>query len=214
MNKITLLSAALFATGIANAATPIDGWYTSVFGGYTYIPQNVSIMSLGGWFFNAPSFKNGYNAGGRVGYQSNPLRYELEYTYLSANTSGFNINYVGQTGVSGNFSANLAMANVYYDFPEMLPAIQPFLGVGIGYANLEISLVSKGPFGGFLFSANGNKFAYQGTAGLTYNFAENYALNLAYRYVGTQNITEFGQMFQAHMASVGGIYRFDKGNYK
>lgn len=211
--RITLFSAALLASGLASAATPVDGWYTSVFGGYTYLPDNVSNYSFG-VLRNYVSYGGGYNAGGRIGYQSNPLRYEAEYTYLTANTRYFRINNLVQTGVTGNAFANLLMANIYYDFPEMLPAIAPFLGIGIGYAYLQTSLNSTGPNGITLFKASDNSFAYQGTVGLTYNFAENYALNLAYRYVATRTNDNFGKDFQAHIANAGVIYRFDQGNYK
>lgn len=216
MKKITLFSVALMASGMIQAATPVDGWYSSGFGGYTYLPQNVSMITpVNGYFYNNTAYHNGYNFGARLGYQSNPLRYEFEYTYLTATTSSFNVNFVPQTGIYGSSSGNIFMGNIYYDFPEMLPSISPFLGVGIGYAALEVRLVSTGPSvnGGF-FGASANKFAYQGTVGLTYNVAENYAANLAYRYIASQNVSEFGQVFQANLATIGVIYRFDKGSYK
>lgn len=216
MKKISFLTVALVASGIAQSAPPVDGWYTSAFGGYTFIPQNISIVTpFNGVFYNNTSYHNGYNVGVRAGYQSNPIRYEVEYTYLTATTSSFNANFVPQTGIYGSTSGNIFMANLYYDFPDMLPAISPFLGVGIGYAALENRLVSSGPaVGGAFFGASGNAFAYQATAGLTYNVTENYAANLAYRYMATDNVSQFGEIFQAHLASIGVIYRFDQGNYK
>lgn len=211
--RIILFSAAILATGIASAATPVDGWYSSVFGGYTFIPSNINHFDLG-LFRDATGYDGGYNVGGRIGYQSNPIRYEGEYTFLHAGLDHFNVNGINQTVVSGYSSANLLMANIYYDFPEMLPAISPFLGVGIGYAYLQASLSSTGPFFSTFYSCNESAFAYQGTAGITYNFSENYAVNLAYRYVSTDKIDGFGSVFQAHLASAGAIYRFDQGNYK
>jgi opacity protein-like surface antigen len=211
--RITLLSATLLATGIASAATPVDGWYTSVFGGYTFVPVNVSTIYFGNFIDNA-SFNGGYNVGGRVGYKSNPLRYEAEYTFLQANAKSFKINHIEQTGITGYSSANLIMANIYYDTPEMLPSISPYLGMGIGYAYIQDALTSTGPLGVTYFNMTNSSFAYQGTVGLTYNFAENYAISLAYRYVATSTTGNFGSIFQAHNASAGAIYRFDYGNYK
>ena len=212
--RISLLSAALLATGIASAATPVDGWYTSVFGGYTYIPANIDSYTSIFVYRDRTGYKSGYNAGVRIGFQSNPLRYEAEYTYLRGNLKHFSINHIDQLGVSGYSSANLLMANIYYDFPEMLPAISPYLGLGIGYAYLQANLSSLGPFAPTFFSVSDSVFAYQGTAGITYNFAENYAVNLAYRYVATDTPSGFGKIFQAHIANVGAIYRFDQVNYK
>lgn len=213
--KFILLPAVLLATGIASAATPVDGWYTSAFGGYAYFPDNISAFNSSGLLLNGTSYNGGYNVGGRIGYQSNPIRYELEYTYLFANSSFFNINNVQQTDIIGSSSGNLIMTNLYYDFPEMLPAISPYLGVGMGYAMLQTTLTSTDPvLGNTYFNVNEDSFAYQGTAGLTYNFAENYAVNIAYRYTAAAGNGDYGKTFQAHQASVGVIYRFDRGYYK
>lgn len=211
--RIRLFSATLLASTIATAATPIDGWYSSVFGGYTYMPHNISNTTYG-LFRNSPSYEPGYNVGGRLGYQSNPLRYEVEYTYLQATADNFDLDYIAQTGVTGYASGNFAMANVYYDAPEMLPAVSPFIGAGIGYAFIQATLSSLGPQAVTYYSTNDNVFAYQGTLGLTYNFAENYALNVAYRYTATNKPDGFGEVFQAHMASVGVVYHFDRLSYK
>ena len=211
--RLKLLFAALFTTGIATAAIPVDGWYSSVFGGYSYVPDNIRDYSLG-YYLNSTAFNNGYNAGLRFGYQSNPLRYELEYTYIHASARFVHLNYVGENRIYGYSAANLAMANIYYDTPEMLPAIAPFLGLGVGYAYILNDLTHFGPLGYNSFDQSKNSFAYQGTMGLTYNFAENYAINIAYRYASTTTANSFGLRYQAHMASAGAIYHFDYGNYK
>ncbi|MDP3267577.1 MAG: outer membrane beta-barrel protein [Legionella sp.] len=212
--RIKLLTAALLASGIASAATPVDGWYTSLFGGYSYFPSNIRVNDEFGLFRDGSGYRGGYNAGGRIGYQSNPIRYELEYTYMNSDTTQFDIGFVPQLGVSGDITTNMLMANIYYDFPEMIPAIFPFLGVGIGYAHVEAELNSLGPNGVTFFNPTTNSFAYQGTAGITYNFAENYAVNLSYRYAATGKTSEFGKVIQMHLANAGVIYRFDYGNYK
>lgn len=211
--RIIYLSASFLATSLAYAATPVDGLYLRLFGGYTYLPNNVSITSIDG-VRNSTSYVGGYNAGGGFGYQSHPLRYEIEYTYLSAGTDSFSINYIKQTGVKGNAFANLFMANIYYDCPELIPAIAPYLGIGIGYANLQTTLNSTGPAGLTYFRATDNEFAYQGTLGLTYNFAENYGAHIGYRYAATNSANHFGKIFQAQMVNAGVIFHFDTGNYK
>lgn len=209
---IRLLIAALF-TGAAHAAIPIDGWYTSVFGGYTFVPDNFEILAPG-LHVNKSSFNSGYNVGGRVGYQSNPLRYEGEYTHMSVGARSFRINNIRQFGVSGYSTANIIMANVYYDTPEMLPALAPFLGIGIGYANVQETFNGTAPVLFSHFSASENSFAYQGTLGLTFNYSEIYTFNLAYRYIATSSSGNLGHIFQAHNAAIGIIYHFDNGEYK
>ncbi len=211
--RLTLLSAALLASGVASAAAPIDGLYGEVFGGFTYIPDIVSNTTFG-VLRDGTNYREGYNVGGRFGYKSNPLRYEAELTYLHADAKHFNVNNIPQVNVSGDATALMAMANIYYDFPEMVPCIAPFVGVGLGYAHVESRLFSEGPFGATAFKASDNVFAYQGTAGFTYNFNEFWAANLAYRYAATEQADNLGKVFQAHIANAGVVYRFDAGNYK
>lgn len=213
MKRLAFISAALLTSTLATAATPINGWYSSAFGGYTYLPGNINATNLGLNRSNA-SYQSGFDAGGSLGFKSNPMRYEGELTYLKANINHFDINGIRQQPSSGYTNAALGLANVYYDFPGITLSIQPYLGAGIGYAWIQSKLDSTGPFGITNFSNTNSVFAYQATGGLTYNFAENYALSLGYRYVGTTNISEMGQMFQAHMANVGAVYRFDGNNYK
>jgi opacity protein-like surface antigen len=220
--KIAFFSATVLASSLATAATPIDGLYSSVFGGYSYLPDNVSERHHGIKFERA-SFNNGYNAGYRFGYQTHPLRYEGEFSYLRANVKSFHSNrfpfgltpgFKRHRNVSGNTSAVLGMGNLYYDFPDMVPCIAPFLGLGLGYGWIETSMGNHSRFTRRHFKGSGSSFAYQGTAGLTYNFTENYALNIAYRYVGTTQVNGLGKVFQGHLASVGVIYRFNEYNYK
>jgi opacity protein-like surface antigen len=211
--RIVFFSAALIASSTVIAAAPIEGWYSSVFGGITFIPDNINVTALG-LTRNDGSYENGFHAGGRLGYKSTPLRYEGELTYLSAKLDHFKVNNIRQTGINGHNSAILAMANVYYDFPDMVPAISPFLGAGIGYAYIKAELNSTGPFGNTGYSGANSVFAYQGTAGFTYNFSENYAVNLAYRYIGTQKPDNLGKVFQANLGTAGVVYRFDGAKYK
>lgn len=199
----------LFISALTQAATPINGWYASLFGGYAYLPGNVNFPS-----FQDPSYEGGYDAGGNIGFKSTPMRYEGELTYLNANLKKFKYNNVAQTGVTGYSDAVLAMVNVYYDFPNLLNALQPNIGVGIGYGWVNAELNSTGPAVASHLSGSNSVFSYQAGAGITYNFAETYALNLGYRYVATTTVNNLGSMFQAHLANLGVTYRFDGRNYK
>lgn len=211
--KTAFFSAALLAASSSMAATPVQGWYGSAFGGYSYIPENVDVTTRG-LTRNNVAYNSGYNVGARIGYQSNPLRYEAEYTYIKGNLRKFTINSVYQNNVSGQTTASLGMANIYYDFPDMVPAISPFLGIGLGYGWVEAVLDSRRHYRNTGFSGSDYVFAWQGTAGFTYNFAENFAANIAYRYVDTARVSALGKQFQAHLATAGFIYRFNESSYK
>lgn len=218
MKSITCLMLVMFcahsnATVIDNdGITPIDGLYTNLFGGYVYLPSNVN-HSFNNYNVSSPSYQPGFEAGGSVGYKSNPMRYEGEITYLKANLKNFNVDNTAQTSTNGYSQAVLGMANIYYDVSSLHALLQPFLGAGIGYGWFQGQLNSTAPTS-IAFRAENGTFAYQGIAGITFNFAENYALNLNYRYISTLNLGSFGERFQAHIANVGATYRFDIVKYK
>lgn len=211
--RIVLFSAAALASNLAIAATPIDGLYANVFGGYTYLPNNISVTQNAITRTDA-NYQDGFNAGGSIGFKSNPLRYEGQITYINAKLKDFRANGTKQTGVSGYNNAIFAMANVYYDFPSLVDPIQPFVGIGLGYGWLKNKLDSRGPGAATQYSGSNSVFAYQASAGLTYNFAENYAIDIGYRYIATERPDRFGKVFQAHLANAAVIYRFDEVIYK
>lgn len=211
--KRAFLPALLLASGVALGATPVDGWYAGAFGGFAWLPKNID-KTVDGLTFDNASFKGGYDAGGRIGYKRYPLRYEGEVTWISAKINDYAINGVRQQGAVGQNNTLLAMANIYYDFPPIVPAISPLLGLGIGYAFVDTSIEAFGPVLRSSFNTNASAFAVQGIAGLTYNFAENYALDLSYRYVGTTHIGDNGRMYQANLGNAGIVYRFDEASYK
>jgi opacity protein-like surface antigen len=211
--KIVAFFASMLFGSLLFAATPIDGLYSSFFGGYAYVPGNVN-KTYYGLQRNNVSYQSGFDGGGNIGFKSNPMRYEGEISYLKANANKFKINSTTQTSVSGYNQAAFALANIYYDFPRLDATLQPYLGVGIGYGWIQSKLDSKGPSGATAFTINSSSFAYLGNVGVTFNFAENYALSLGYRYITTLNIFDFGKRFQAHVANLGATYRFDGNNYK
>lgn len=211
--KRALFTTALLVAGTVSASTTVNGWYASGFGGYTYSPSNVERLYYG-FLLSDVHYRWGYNAGGGVGYQSNTIRYELQYTYLYVDTNQYSVNYKKALDIDGGTKANILMANLYYDFPEVLTQTSPFLGVGIGYAFTHATLNSTSRFKKPHFNIDQNSFAYQGTAGLTYNFRKNFAVNAAYRYTATTEKSNWGKNLQAHMGNVGVVYRFDINSYK
>lgn len=195
------------------AATPIDGLYASVLGGYTYTPSNIN-ASYSNTVLNSIRYQNGYDVGGNIGYKGNPMRYEGEITYLKANVARFYLSDILQTEPTGYDNGVIGMLNVYYDVPKMNPTLQPFLGAGLGYGWIQAKLRAEGPTTITAFNAENSSFAYQGMAGVTYNFSENYALNLWYRYLGTTHLSQFGEIFQAQTVNASATYRFDENDYK
>lgn len=211
--KKTMLITSLFLPIFAIAATPIDGMYTNVFGGYAYLPNNLSVMHDNIYLSHA-NYKSGYTVGGRIGYKSNPLRYEGELTFIKADVNRFKLNGFNIHMPGGYSDTGAVMGNIYYDIPEMLPAIEPFVGAGIGYAWTKNQFTGAHPFGPVHYSHSNSNFAWQLTTGLAYHFAENFSLDGAYRYFATNNIDFLGKPVQANLATLGITYRFDSARYK
>lgn len=212
--KFALFSAVLLSTSAAFASTADENrWYASAFGGYTYLSSNIKTYYYG-YLLSDVDYFSGYNVGGSIGYKTKPFRYEFQYTYLKANADQYSVNYKPALHIDGRTQAKVLMGNVYYDFSEMFASISPFLGVGIGYAFMDASLNSTSRFNRPHFNTKQNSFAYQGIAGLTYNYSQKFDINVAYRYTSTTNTDQWGKPLQAQMVSAGVVYRFDAFNDK
>lgn len=203
----------LTASASSYAATAIDGLYASVYGGWAYVPDNINSF-YGGLHRTDATYQDAFMAGGAFGYKSNPMRYEGELFYVGSDLKGFRINNTKQTTPFGDSNGVFALASAYYDFCEVIPTITPFLGVGLGYGWVDTQMNAEGPNFRSRFNSKGSIFAYQASAGLSYNFAENFSLYVNYRYLGGGELKNMGENYQAHIAMGGVTYRFDGGLYK
>jgi len=210
MKSVFYISLLLIISTICSAATAIDGLYSSLFAGFAYIPNNVN-STQNTIYYSDTGYRPGYAGGGSFGYKSNPFRYEGEVTYLNANLKYFSENYQRQTQVGGYNNGILAMANIFYDAPGLIEEFTPYLGLGIGYAWLNVKMDNSETDTSYKITTT--PFGYQGMAGLTYNFAENYALNVGYRYMATLHNNNLGRSFQINLANVGVTYRYDHDKY-
>ena len=87
-------------------------------------------------------------------------RSELEYTYRNADVD------------NGSSTSNAIMLNALYKFNGMGPnsAWQPYIGGGVGAANLDIDVNNFGTF------SQNNGWAYQLIAGVGYDLTPNWTL--------------------------------------
>jgi opacity protein-like surface antigen len=205
--KYALITTALLVNAAAYASNEIkDRWYVSAFGGYTHLSSNINTHYYG-FLLSDVNYRKGYNAGGSVGYQSDLFRYEFQYTYLYAENNRYDVDHITLLNIDGGTKANMLMGNIYYDFPEMWGAISPFLGVGAGYTLMHATLNSTSRFERPHFNASQNSFMYQGIAGLTHNFSDDFAMNAVYHYATTTNDGNWGKSLQAQLVDLGLVYR-------
>jgi outer membrane protein OmpA-like peptidoglycan-associated protein len=202
--KIALISVALLCLASSLAlAQPTSGPYLGVQGGWN-LPFDSD--------FDAPTahgtaeFNDGWVAGITGGYGfGNGLRLELEFDYRRND-----IDTLKPGGGSGETNVINGMVNALYDF-QTRTAFTPYLGVGIGWANVEWTDLS----GTLTGSDDDNVFAYQGIAGVAYGVTPNLKLSIDYRYFATED-PEFEAVgggtidteYQAHTVMVGLRYEF------
>jgi hypothetical protein len=206
-----ILSLFLGFSFVCSAATPIDGLYSSAFGGAFIQPGNVDVTYQNA-YVNQSTYNSGYNAGGALGYKSALWRYEAEVSYFNTPIEKFAVNNIIDNQPQGYNQGTLAYINLLYDlpyFPSRL--IQPFIGGGLGYAWIHNNFINQN---NFKFNVTNYAFTYQGIAGLSYYFSENYSVYFAYRYVATTHIDTLGSIFQGSLLNGGATYRFDSCEYK
>lgn len=222
IKKLSLTAAALaltvavpMAASAASAAPSQDGWYASVLGGLGFTPK---INANGGSLkYKTPSWQ----IGAALGYKSGQLRYEGEFLYQDARMKSINTAAVAipspGIGFNGDTDVYAGMANVYYDFDSMdgnLLPLNPYVGVGIGYAHVRNKATLTVTLPGVTVVApvattNDNVFAYQGIAGLNYNFDNTTSMQFDYRYFGTSSVKAFGKRWTNHTLNLGLTMHFD-----
>ena len=125
----------------------------------------------------------GLNVGAAIGYDFGSIRAEAEVAYhyshlQEASSGGVSV------GADGAVSALSFMANGYYDFNFVNPSWVPYLGAGMGFANIDWdSDVAVGPF----VDSSDIVFAYQLMAGVGFNISPSTTVTMGYRYFATSD---------------------------
>lgn len=128
MLKRTLAVIALLALStVAYADVYNSGAYVGIFGGAAFTP-NIT-FDRG----NKVDFDIGYDAGGFIGYKFPYLRTEAEFTYMNSDIDS------GKTipSINGDVDVYSGMANLIFDFDMLSHELVPYVGGGLGYANVR-----------------------------------------------------------------------------
>ncbi len=174
-------------------AVDFSGWYLRGDIGMTNqqvkSAENVQIATAASFGWLDPiSFDSGMLFGGGVGYLYNSwLRFDVTGEYRGKTAlRGLDTYTGGSNNYSGNKSEWLLLANVYADLGTWW-CITPFIGAGVGIANVKISgfrddNIQNGG-GGYAGDGSSTNFAWALHAGLGYQVNPNFTVELAYRYV-------------------------------
>ena len=131
-------------------------------------------------FYIDMTFEPGFAIGGYLGYElDSGFRFEGEMT-IRAN----GVDEVDGFPLSGDLSSVAFMGNVLYEFAAG-PSIRPYLGLGIGLANVvmtDLSLV-----GSTFIDDDDTVLAYQFIAGVGIPLSPVLSLTVDYRFFATEN---------------------------
>lgn len=174
--KRTVALAALIAGMTVGAAHAAEGWYGRIDAGAGIegeIDDGAAFDLDDGWMASLGAgygFLNGFRAEGALDYRTD----EVE---------GFDV----------DADAWALMANLYYDFNRG-GTLQPYLGLGAGWVNLDID------------DEDEDGWAYQGLAGIGWRVTEQTTIDLGYRYFEAPEV-EFtgGDVDYTHQAVTLGL---------
>lgn len=191
--SILVASAAALVWSIGVQAQPINGPYVALASGVNFMPKGSATYAYGS---NSPvlavlrpspglTMDPGYIVLGSIGYGfGNGIRTEVEANFRSNQYQN----------ASASVTKTSVMANVFYDFNNIFSFMTPYIGVGIGYAQVSqpgLTLISGTTTVATTNESQGT-FAYQGIAGLAFPLASipGLALTTEYRFnalVGKRN---------------------------
>ncbi len=175
----------------APALTASSAWYVSGSAGLTFM-ENAHSHSSDGAVFDMTGANPGYDITAALGKGlGNGFRVEGELGYHRVDLGRATVYSPGGLGLSGSgaggdASAVSMMGNGYYDFDTGGP-IKPYLGAGVGFANVNFNGVDVG--GHRATSDEDLAFAYQAMAGIGYQLTPTGTIYTGYRYFAVDDPT-------------------------
>ena len=157
------------------------------------------------------SYDPGYAIALAVGYDFGDFRFEGEIFSREADVDDTKTNGVTVNGDGNAFAAG-GMVNAYYDFDLGSPWT-PYVGAGLGAA--VVGFENWRAAGIDLADDEDLVFAFQGAAGLGYEFNDRFAVYGGYRFFGTTDPSleddagdDFDSEFYSHTIELGFRYIF------
>jgi opacity protein-like surface antigen len=185
---------------IAVAAEKDMGIYIGLLGGWV-IPTDMSTHLIGKGpggvnIYDNVALKDGWLAGAKVGYlvpsTNRMLAVEFEYNHIENDfDSGKGYVHSGVTrSYDSKVKADAFMFNLIGRYPQ--GTIHPYVGGGIGYANVaidDIKVTSAGRNTLNYSSGSQGVFAYQFLLGADFDITKNWFVGLGYKYFHTNKVS-------------------------
>lgn len=166
-----------------------------------YLAANLGLVMLDDAELTVPGFGSGeisYDPG--VGVTVAVGAVLVDNTLRAEGELGYRLSDVEEG--NADMSAMSLMGNIYLDLPTGSP-VMPFLGAGIGVANVELEIDGAG-------SGDDTVFAYQVAAGVGFMLNAQTTLDLQYRYFATEdpNLEGVEAEYSSHNVMVGARFNF------
>jgi opacity protein-like surface antigen len=151
--------------------------------------------------------------GGQIaaGRTLGPLRLEAEIGQTRNKAKTYEVTSPISTSIpqTGSDRITRYMANAYYDFPKGSLPVQPYLGLGLGEAQVDVKTVASKPFGPptpptTLIDDSPHGFAWQLMAGAAVPISPNLSLTAQYRWFDAGRLKGHdtrGQSFRTEIAA-------------
>lgn len=193
---IALLSVPAVATFSQSAMMmESSGVYVNVGGALTLVPGMTGVpfdklepapVNVDGTKTNW-DFDLGFGADGALGYDFGSFRADAEFTYLTAK-SVFDVHKTDRrkedVTADDTLTVLAATANAWYDL-DTGTAWSPYIGIGVGAANVQVKLATGDKTKDEYFNGNGWGFAYQAGVGVALEVLTGFSLVGGYQFFGT-----------------------------
>lgn len=224
MNKFKLsMLAAVAASAVASAAVA-DGFYVSVGGGVAVPSKKFKIydgnLGIDAVLDAKQKQKNRGMVQAEVGASYGDFRAGLELAYLPKQSYDITVN---GTHFEGKLKNSFAMfVNGYYDVKTLSDMFHPYVTAGIGFAGNPYELKTTATTDLITTTKtikrkSGAKFAWKVGLGSMINLNDNFALDVAYKYMDLGSVSEkndgnikilSGFKRTAHVFSGAVVYKF------
>jgi opacity protein-like surface antigen len=177
------------------------GWYVSIFGGWSHAKDEEVFVSATGNYYDFVDadfdLDNGFMVGAALGASFNDwLRGEVEVSGHFHDVQGDAYVYAqalftATYDVDGDEDALFALANLWLELP-VGGFFRPYIGGGAGFGRLDVDVAFQTPGGDVsIVDDHDWGFAWQVGAGVAFEIAHNWAIDVGYRYKTIQN-TDLG----------------------
>ncbi|GMQ76405.1 MAG: hypothetical protein BMS9Abin01_1682 [Gammaproteobacteria bacterium] len=168
-------------------------------------PWYVALGTGGAWYEDldlrggvAASMDTGFTVSGAFGRYIDDIRViRLEGEVLYTRSDVDNLGGAQATGTLSNVGL---MFNAYYDV-RTGSSWTPYFGGGIGYSRVDFDKLTSG--GVLVANDSSDAFSWQIKVGVAYEFSPSWAVNVGYRYYGTDNLDFDSPTGGAHVTSEG-----------